>query len=326
MIFTELYYYALIKPCEEGANRLKIVSGYATSAMAFRHLEEIKKKKLDFSVSLLVGMCPADGLSYSNHQGFQNILGSEYAGRFSCSYVFSKPPVHTKLYLWYRGREFYKAFTGSANYTQNAFSENMREALTEVSDPDVSAYYDRIERDSIYCNHADAENSVRIYNDKNYYRRHIHEDVPKSVSIFPEIDGLESVRVSLLSSRTGEVPNVAGLNWGHRDRRNRNEAYLQLPPNVYRSEFFPKKPLHFTVVTDDGKSFICCRAEKGEDGKTIHTPHNNKLLGEYFRYRLGLHDGAFVSKADIERYGRTDVTFYKFDDENFLMDFSPPDA
>jgi hypothetical protein len=318
MIFTELYRGALIKPCEEGANRLKIVSGYATSAMAFHHLEELSEKHLDISISLLVGMCPADGLSYSNHRGFQNILNSIYSDCFSCSYVYSKPPVHTKLYLWYRDDELYKSFIGSANYTQNAFSENQREALAEISDPGVADYFDLIERDSIYCNHLEAEALVKIYNDKNYYRRHIHEDV----QLLPETDGLESIRVPLLSSKTGDVPKVGGLNWGQRDGREPNQAYLQLPPDVYHSDFFPKKPQHFTVVTDDSRSFICTRAQKDEDGQAIHTPHNNSLLGEYFRNRLGLPNGAFVSKADLQRYGRTDVTFYKFDDENFLMDFS----
>jgi hypothetical protein len=48
----------------------------------------------------------------------------------------------------------------------------------------------------------------------------------------------------------------------------------------------------------------------------------NSLLGEYFRNRLGLPNGAFVTKADLDRYGRTDVVFYKFDDEEYLMDFS----
>lgn len=263
MIFNNLYYNALIKPCEEGADQLKIVSGYATSAMAFHHLEDLKRSRLDVSISLLVGMCPADGLSYSNHQGFQNILNSAHSGKFSCSYVWNMPPVHTKLYIWMRGEALDKAFIGSANYTQNAFSVNQRETLAEIQDPNVCGYYDVIERDSIFCDHPDAEELVKIYNDKNYYRRHIHEDAPKHIPVFPMIDGLESVRVSLLS-RDGEVQNRSGLNWGQRPGREPNQAYIQLPPQVYNSDFFPKAPQHFTVITDDSKSFICRRAEKDE--------------------------------------------------------------
>jgi len=45
-------------------------------------------------------------------------------------------------------------------------------------------------------------------------------------------------------------------------------------------------------------------------------------FGEYFRNRLGLPNGAFGSKEDLLKYGRTDVAFYKLDDEQFFMDFS----
>jgi hypothetical protein len=35
---------------------------------------------------------------------------------------------------------------------------------------------------------------------------------------------------------------------------------------------------------------------------------------------LGLANGAFVTRNDLERYGRTDVIFYKVGDE-YYMDF-----
>jgi hypothetical protein len=131
---------------------------------------------------------------------------------------------------------------------------------------------------------------------------------------------IEQVKISLLSSRTGEVQNKGGLNWGQRPGREPNQAYIQLPPDVYNSDFFPRAPQCFTVVTDDNKIFICRRAEKDEQGQTIHTPQNNSYLGEYFRNRLGLANGAFVTRNDLERYGRTDVIFYKVGDE-YYMDF-----
>jgi hypothetical protein len=124
----------------------------------------------------------------------------------------------------------------------------------------------------------------------------------------------------LLSSRNGEVQSRGGLNWGQRPGREPNQAYIQLPPEVYNSDFFPKAPESFTVVTDDDKSFICRRAEKDEHGQTIHTPQNNSYLGEYFRNRLELANGAFVTRQDLERYGRTNVVFYKIGDE-YYMDF-----
>lgn len=65
---------------------------------------------------------------------------------------------------------------------------------------------------------------------------------------------------------------------------------------------------------------ICVRAQDG--GKGLHTTLNNSLLGEYFRYRLGVKNGEFVTREHLLKYGRTDVDFYKIDDENYYMDFS----
>lgn len=102
--------------------------------------------------------------------------------------------------------------------------------------------------------------------------------------------------------------------------RDPNQAYLSLRAEVYNTNFFPERGTPFTVLTDDGKTIICSRAQ--DHGKGIHTPHNNALIGEYFRNRLGLASGAVVSAEDLRRYGRTDVHFYKIDDETYYMDFS----
>ena len=322
MIYSDLYTQTLIKPCADGANHLKIVSGYATSAMAFHHLEDLREKGLYAHISLLLGMCPSDGLSVSNHRGFQNILNSDvYKNHFSCSYIYKAPPVHSKLYAWFRDNELYKTFIGSANYTQNAFYRQ-REVLAEINNSRVIRYFQELEKDSIFCNVLESEDLVRIYNDKNYYRKHTHED--GNINSIPDSSGVEKVTISLLS-RNGEVQKVGGLNWGQRTGRNPNQAYIQLPSYVYRSNFFPKAPQRFTVVTDDSKTFICRRAQKDELGHAIETPQNNSLLGEYFRYRINIPNGAPIWKIDLERYGRIDVTFYKFDDENYYMDFQPHD-
>lgn len=110
------------------------------------------------------------------------------------------------------------------------------------------------------------------------------------------------------------------MNWRQREGQNKNQAYIQLPPTVYRSDFsrlnrsilplLPMTPNHLFAH------------ERKKTKKDIHTPHNNSLLGEYFRNRLSLPNGAFVTRADLDRYGRTDVLFYKFDSENYYMDFS----
>jgi HKD family nuclease len=322
MIYTNFYNEVLIKPCQDGADTLKIISGFATSSMAFDHLEDLHDKSLKANIKLFVGMCPSDGLSFSNHYGFQSIVKSDedsFRGRFVCSYIYKAPPIHSKLYAWYKKKDLYKAFIGSANYTKNAFHKQ-RELLAEINDPDIGDYLKLVENDSIFCDLSEAETLITIHNDANYYKRHIHED--QTVNGTDTHTEIEHVLVPLYSSRTGEVQNHAGLNWGHRDnyKRELNQAYIQLPPDVYKSDFFPPAPQSFNVVTDDNKSFLCRRAEKSKEGQTLHTPQNNSFLGEYFRNRLGLENGVFVTKSDLERYGRTDVVFYKIGDE-YYMDF-----
>lgn len=329
MIYTDLYNEVLIKPCQEGADELKIISGYATATMATEHLEDLYKQNLkNIHIKLLIGMCPSDGLSMSNHQGFQNLVKSDskkLKNRFECSYIYKAPSVHSKLYIWYKNKNIYKAFIGSANYTKNAFYYQ-RESLSEIKDDSILQYYELIEKDSIYCNHQEIEEWIRIYNDGNYYRKQIYKEEANT-----ENQEFEHITISFLGrvgKWKGKVQGTAGLNWAHGENRkklnrNLNEAYIQLPPEIWHSTFFPEKPQHFTVVTDDSKSFICCRAQKtGTPGTAIETPHSNALLGEYFRNRLGLAYGAKVTRQDLEKYGRTDVTFYKIDDENYYMDFS----
>ena len=42
---------------------------------------------------------------------------------------------------------------------------------------------------------------------------------------------------------------------------------------------------------------------------------------EYFRMRLDLPNGFFITKEHLEQYG-TDVDFYKIDNETYYMDYS----
>ena len=127
-------------------------------------------------------------------------------------------------------------------------------------------------------------------------------------------------RLELLTKR-GDVGKRSGLNWGQRDKRNRNEAYIPLCRTIAKTDFFPKEKQHFMARTDDGKCLLL-RVEQQND-KAITTPLSNALLGEYFRSRLGLSNGEYITKEHLLNYGRTDVTFYKIDDEQYFMDFSP---
>lgn len=98
-------------------------------------------------------------------------------------------------------------------------------------------------------------------------------------------EGIASVTLSLIT-RLGEPGRHSGLNWGQRQGREPNEAYISLPAKIARSGFFPLEKRHFTALTDDRKQ-LTLRIEQQND-KAITTPVRNSDLGEYFRNRLGL--------------------------------------
>lgn len=130
---------------------------------------------------------------------------------------------------------------------------------------------------------------------------------------------METVKIRLLD-KNGDVQY--GLNWGHRENRDKNQSYLQLPSDVYKSDFFPKKGTYFLVTTDDGEVFAMNRAQKTDDGTAIQTPENNAILGKYLRTRLGLSDGKEITLEDILSYGRIDFTVCKIDDRHYTFDFN----
>ena len=315
LIESNIYEEVLFDPLRETElNRLLIVSGYATSAMSFRHLNDLKKKEKDISIELIVGMTQKEGISKSNHEGFKSIMSVDFSDNFKCSYIYNGRPVHSKIYVWCLNSAPKIAFTGSANYTQNAFiSNSQREVLSYCNSDEAIKYFNSLIKESIYCNNEEAEQLITIYREKQ------REELEEATNIDADYVGLKKVTVSFLDGQ-GRLPLKSGLNWGQREGREHNQAYIRVPAEISDINFFPPRKSHFTVLTDDGKTLICVTAQ--DRSKGIHTPHNNSLIGEYFRNRLGVPNGGLVTKNHLTSYGRTDVAFYKIDDETYYMDFS----
>lgn len=327
MITSDLFQQILIEPVLNECNKLLIVSGYASSAMAFHHLTELNNMvQENINVNLIVGMCSIDGISLSNHSGFREIMTNEFPDCFECSYRTALPPIHSKVYIWLADEEPRFGFIGSANYTQTAFNERKQNEAVILCDPEEALeYFNAQIENSIICTHPDSENIIQVYNER-FFRRRAREltevqDTEPQTQQQEDLALSENVTVSLLAN-DGTLPARSGLNWGQRPELNRepNQAYIRLPSSIYSSNFFPVVGIHFTILTDDRRILICTRAQ--QNGKAIHTPHNNSLIGEYFRNRLGVANGAPVTLQDLNNYGRTDITFYKIDDETYYMDFS----
>ncbi len=318
MLTEELFESVLIRPVHYfGADTLHVVSGYATAAFMESHVNELVNSGFVISVDLVIGMARKDGISSIQHKAFCEYCDSgEDDHLYRCSYLCEGKPVHSKVYIWCRQQEPVVAFLGSANYTYNGFSGAVGDSVALINPFMAINYFRTVKQNSIDCNHAHIDNVVKVFDTEEYTRR-----ARPIVVVDSQLEGDEKrVKLSLLT-REGEVHQRSGLNWGQRDGRNANQAYIPIPASIYaNSNFFPPREVKFTVMSDDGEIFTVARAQDG--GKALHTPYNNAQLGSYFRKRMGLEPGQFVTKDNLLNYGRTHVEFTKLSDEEFIMDFS----
>ena len=311
----------LFDPIRQNCNELYIVSGYAAPTMLSWYLKNLYGTvQCPVKIELIIRMTPYDGISVTVHNGFIQILHSELPDEvrsIQCSYVFDEPSVHANLFIWAKDGHPEYAFTGSANFVQNSFIGNRRqEIMMECSPDDAYNFYQALTDRTIYADHAEIEEYVVIKHEHPILDK---ENTPINAADELEQRGYETIRLKLIT-RNGEPGKHSGLNWGQREHRNPNEAYIPLPRKIAKSGFFPLDNKHFTVLTDDRHQLILRVEQQGD--KAITTPARNSDLGEYFRNRMNLPNGTFINRSHLDSYGRIDVTFVKLDDETYFMDFS----
>lgn len=319
MIIQELYNQVLISPSQV-ANTLYIVSGYASPEFAYTHLTSLPPNVV---VNLIIGMASREGITQRAHTGFINLANS-FPGRFNC-YYYTSTGVHSKAYAWFDNSVPISGFIGSANYSQNAFLGAQGECMTSVDATQIHSYFHSLLAHCVLCTASDVESLIPITT-SSFHRPISLAFTPMfNPSTSPEIDtvadlNFEQVELTLLMQNQHAVPTTSGINWGQRDNREPNQAYIAIPSSIYRTNFFPPIAHPFTVLTDDGMQFTFVRAQ--ENGKALHTTENNSILGRYLRQRMGVALGSYVTLEDLERYGRTSVTISKINDSLFFLDFS----
>lgn len=73
MYFNNLYNEILLNPLQNPKlNKLLVVSGYATAAMSFHYLNDLRQKSKNIEIQLIVGMALKDGLTLSNQTVLKN--------------------------------------------------------------------------------------------------------------------------------------------------------------------------------------------------------------------------------------------------------------
>lgn len=324
-LIDDLETHVITNPYNEGYRYLRVLSGYVSPIF----VEHVMTTYTDLSLEITVGMVSHEGIPIWNHQAFLTLV-ERFAGRLTVSYQVSRPGNHRKVYYWVENELLgldSRVFLGSANFTRNGFGRQ-NEILVESTHQNIGDIF--ADLNVLSCDNQTIDNQISFY---SAVPRPIAINSPESPNELDTSTGILStptnnytdfVDLSLLVN--GLVPSTSGLNWGHRQdgSRNGNEAYIKVPSVIHTQNpgFFPPFRVPFLLITDDGENLVCTMAQGKRIPKAIHTRESNKLMGAYFRRRLGLDDEVFVVVENLIRYGRTDVRIYKIDDETFYLDFS----
>ena len=291
-------------------------------------------------VEILIGMTKSS-LSQKKHEDIKRLLGflneSKSMPEITCRYICNGPEVHSKIYLWgfsdtskMPNTDYnpWIAYCGSLNYTMNAFYKR-RESISECNPMSAFKYFIELLPDTVDCfDNLVADRLKNVVNNgpevfeepDNSERDYIQYDSAK-----PE----QTIRVSLLRADGSDTGYGSGINWGIRKngtKRDQNQAYIPYNHQDKVPGFFPDRinpddencPM-FKVITKDFGSFHMRMAQQGN--KALHSVESNAILGEWIRKKIGAPSGGYVTKQMLEHYGKTYVTFRKYGDGVYLLDF-----
>jgi len=310
--WPNLYKSLLETPYQTGYRELTAVTAFASSAF----LNHVSYQFPDVTIDLIIGMSLLHPITLWDHNEYVRL--SKSRGRCSVRYYVGHPPIHSKLVLWTASDKADKApigFVGSANFTWHGFRD-YREHMAETASEQLAQEIAAIEADTVDCLQSDVFEKVPVS-----YKTPEHQFLVDSSALGAIAASKPFVFLPLTDGKGQCVPARSGLNWGQRPGREPNQAYIPIPGLIHRlnPDFFPPRKQEFTIITDDGFSFVCVVAQ--DKDKAIETRYDNSILGRYFRKRLGVKMGNPVSINDLIRYGRQNVTIYRLDDETYFLDF-----
>lgn len=323
LITENLFERVLIEPARRGASELFVLSGYSSASMVTKHFEMVSKElSIDLAIDLHIGMTGRDGLSRNTLLGLQSIPRQIGGRSFNCSLSVMGKSNHSKIYVWCDEKGPKEAFLGSSNYTQLGFGISSaasahREVCVAIDPTAGFEYILESSRGGISYKSPDIADHINLYDEPTFPNFEIDEpELARQTNDFVDLP-LVMTRADL----RGEVHQKSGLNWGQREGRNPDQAYIPIPSTVAKSKFFPDKSVHFQVVTDDGEAFVCTVAQDNE--KALETPSDNSILGKYFRKKLNLPSGTFIEKKHLEEFGSNTVRIYRDGDDSYLLSFQP---
>lgn len=311
IVIENLHQTLIINPYIEGKRKLRILSGYASPTFVHHILYALE----NIEIELIIGMIKYDPITIWEHNEYIKMADS--TKRLEVKYYMGDKPIHSKVLYWEANGILDEplAFIGSANFTRNGFV-NYQETMASVEPAEALTAFP-IENLLSF-----KTSSIEELINFTYQVRHTTSIDTSAVA---QVVRNTKPCVDLLLTTVDnprKIHTTGGLNWGQRPGRERNQAYIPVSKKLHNANpgFFPKNKEEFTLLTDDGENFVCVMAQ--ENNKAIETCHDNSILGKYFRNRLGVPLGEFVTIKHLDDYGRNYVTVYKINDETYFMDFS----
>ena len=344
--FDERILYTPAKECKE----LQIITGFTDCERIATHMitlgDGIKEKiySKDLKVQIIVGMSKSS-ISLKKHNNICRLIeqlnSTRNMPKVECYYISEGKEVHSKMYIW--SKDYvnpltnktedkllpYIAFCGSLNYTMNAFYKR-RESVVLCNPLLANKYFDDLLADSVNCFDKEALNRLKNNtvngnqpieideNDESEYDDYDKKQTP-----------IDTLQVSLLTADGTKTGHGSGVNWGirpNRTKRDLDQAYIPYNVADRKEGFFPDR-LHpddkncpiFRVITKDYGTFHMRMAQANNKG--LHSAESNAILGKWLRKRLQIPSGEFITKKMLEDYGKTYVTFRKYSDGTYLLDF-----
>lgn len=323
-------------------NTLKIITAFTDCDRISTHMialsEGMKTGRFvkGLSVEIILGMTKSS-LSQKKHEDICRLIGflngSKGMPKISCRYIVNGAEVHSKIYLWegpdHNGDIVPKlAYCGSLNYTINAYYKR-RESVSMCDSFGAYLYYKELLDDTMDCFDPNVSDKLKnvVNNSSDAYEE--PDNSEKDYLLYDKETPADTLNVSLLRADGSDTGYGSGINWGIRKngtKRDQNQAYIPYNHQDKKPGFFPDRinpddencPM-FKVITKDFGSFHMRVAQQGN--KAIHSVESNAILGEWIRKKIGAPNGGYVTKQMLELYGRTYVTFRKYEDGTYLLDF-----
>ncbi len=321
---------------------LKIITAFTDCERISTHMiklaEGMKNNRLlkGLSVEIILGMTKSS-LSQKKHEDICRLVrflnDAKDMPKISCRYICQGPEVHSKVYIWSSHDEVTNelpciAFCGSLNYTMNAFYKR-RESVSMCNSLEAYMYYKNLLPDTIDCFDPDVSEKLKNVMNNTSDTFVEPDNSEKDYLTYDAETPVDTLTVSLLRADGSDTGYGSGINWGIRKngtKRNQNQAYIPYNRKDKKAGFFPDRenpddencPM-FKVITKDFGSFHMRMAQQGN--KALHSVESNAILGEWIRKRINAPSGGYVTKQMLELYGKTAVTFRKYEDGTYLLDF-----